>query len=145
MPLHIIKLCVGVDSVEDLEAHVAARLAAARASGAVAEQFHVTRVMPKRAAEVLAGGSLYWVIKGQVQVRQSILRFDAVTTADGIERCRIVLQPTFVRTDWMPRRAFQGWRYLVEEDAPRDLGDGEGSVHALPPDLRRELADLGLL
>lgn len=144
MPLNMIKLCVGVETVEDLEHHVATRLDDARRAGVVAEQFHVTRVMPKRANEILAGGSLYWVIKGQVQVRQPILRFDAFTSADGIERCRIVLRSDFIRTDWQPRRAFQGWRYLVQDDAPADFG-ADGEAAALPAQLRRELADLGLI
>ncbi len=140
MPLHMIKLCVGVDSVEDLEAHVRGRLAV----GQGAEQTHVTRVMPKRADEMLGGGSLFWVIKGQVQVRQPILRFDAIRTEDGVERCRIVLKPDFVRTWPLPKRPFQGWRYLTAEDAPADLGEG-ADLSELPPTLRRELAELGLL
>lgn len=145
MVLNMIKLCVGVDTVEDLESHVAMRLAAARAAGLPAEQTHRTRVTPKRADEILAGGSLYWVIKGNVQLRQPIRRFDAVTEADGIERCHIVLEPVFQRTAWQPRRAFQGWRYLTVEDAPPDLGADDASIAALPPELRRELAALGLL
>ncbi len=140
MPLHMIKLCVGVDSVEDLEAYVHARLAGNPGS----EQTHVTRVMPKRADEMLAGGSLFWVIKGQVQVRQPILRFDAIRTEDGIERCRIVLKPEFVRTWPLPKRPFQGWRYLTTDDAPADLGEG-ADLSEIPPALRRELAELGLL
>lgn len=140
MPLHMIKLCVGVDSVEDFEAHVQARLSVSPNS----EQTHVTRVMPKRAEEMVGAGSLFWVIKGQVQVRQPILRFDAIRTEDGIERCRIVLKPDFIRTWPLPRRPFQGWRYLTPEDAPADLGDG-ADLAELPPTLRRELAELGLL
>ncbi|WP_294646376.1 DUF1489 domain-containing protein [uncultured Aureimonas sp.] len=140
MPLHMIKLCVGVDSVEELEAHVRTRLS----SGPGAEQTHVTRVMPKRADEMIGAGSLFWVIKGQVQVRQPILRFDAIRTEDGIERCRIVLKPDFIRTWPLPKRPFQGWRYLTPEDAPADLGDG-ADLTELPPTLRLELAELGLL
>lgn len=142
MPLHMIKLCVGVDSVDDLEAHVAGRLADAAREGRAPEQVHVTRVMPKRSTEILAGGSLFWVIRGHVQVRQPILRFDAFTGADGIERCRIVLRPEFLRTSWQPRRPFQGWRYLKPEDAPDDAGEGGDE---LPESLKRELVDLGLL
>ncbi|MBB3934811.1 DUF1489 family protein [Aureimonas phyllosphaerae] len=140
MPLHMIKLCVGVDSVEDLEAHVRTRLSA----GPGAEQTHVTRVMPKRADEMVGAGSLFWVIKGQVQVRQPILRFDAIRTEDGIERCRIVLKSDFIRTWPLPKRPFQGWRYLTAEDAPADLGDA-ADLAELPSALRRELAELGLL
>ena len=144
MPLHMIKLCVGVETVEDLEAHVAHRFEEARRLSQMPEQVHVTRVMPKRADEIVDGGSLYWVIKGQVQVRQPLQRFEAFTAADGIERCRIVLRPEFIRTHWQPRRAFQGWRYLLPEVAPVDAGLDDGTV-SLPPALRRELAELGLL
>jgi hypothetical protein len=145
MPLNLVKLCVGVDTLEDLKSHVEARLAAARARGEPAEQGHVTRVRPVRADEILSGGSLYWVIRGNVQVRQRILRLDEALGADGITRCRIVLEPLFVSTHWQPRRPFQGWRYLKPEDAPQDLGEGGEDLEALPPDLRRELAMLGLM
>lgn len=145
MSLHLIKLCVGVDSVEELKSHVAGRLADARARGAAAEQGHVTRVTPTRAAEILQGGSLYWVIRGHVQLRQRILRFDPVEGADGISRCRIVLEPVFNPTEWQPRRPFQGWRYLKADDAPRDLGEEGDGTGELPASLRRELAMLGLM
>ena len=143
MSLHMIKLCVGVESIEDLQTHVALRLEMQRRAGQSPEQTHVTRVMPKRAAEMLNGGSLYWVIKGQVQVRQPLLRFDAFTSEDGIERCRIVLAPEFIATRWQPRRAFQRWRYLTVDDAPSDRSAADGEP--LPPQLERELAELGLL
>ena len=143
MPLHMVKLCVGADSVEDLQSWVAERLAAASREGLPAEQFHQTRMVPKRMEEILDGGSLYWVIKGKVQVRQPILAFRPVVDGEGIKRCRIVLEPRFVLTDWQPRRAFQGWRYLDPAEAPADLGSGGAA--AMPPELRRELADLGLL
>lgn len=145
MALHLLKLCVGVESVEDLQEHVAARLALARAEGRAAEQAHPTRMIPKRATELLDGGSLYWVIKGQIQVRQPLLAIRPFTDSSGIRRCHLVMETNFVRTAWQPRRPFQGWRYLKPDDAPADISgegaDGEG----LPSDLRRELIDLGLL
>ena len=140
----MVKLCVGADSVEDLQSWVAERLAVAVRDSQPVEQFHQTRMVPKRIDEILDGGSLYWVIKGKVQVRQPILAFRPVVDGEGIKRCRIVLEPRFVLTDWQPRRAFQGWRYLTPEEAPSDLGAG-GDMAAMPPELRRELADLGLL
>ncbi len=145
MPLHMVKLCVGANTVEDLRAWVDERLETARREGRPAEQIHQTRMMPRRQEEVLAGGSLYWVIRRNIQVRQPILQLRPFTDAEGVARCHIVLEPTFVATRWSPRRAFQGWRYLGPEDAPPDLADGDDAAAALPPDLRRELASLGLL
>lgn len=145
MALHLLKLCVGADSVEDLEAWIAERLAEAEARGAEREQFHVTRMIPKRASEIVGGGSLYWVIRGNIQVRQRLLEVRPFTDSDGISRCRLVLEPVLHRTRWQPRRPFQGWRYLESKDAPPDLGDDDAGLTALPPDLRRELAHLGLL
>jgi len=109
------------------------------------EHGHTTRMMPTRGTEILDGGSLYWVVKGSVQCRQRILDIRPFTDDEGIGRCRIVLDPKVVRTDWQPRRAFQGWRYLRPEDAPADLGEGRKGVAQMPPKLRQELAALGLL
>jgi hypothetical protein len=143
MPLHIVKLCVGCDSVEDLEEWIARRLDDKRRAGEPVEHFHTTRMVPRRTGE-LKGGSLYWVIKGSVQCRQQLLEVGPFTDTEGISRCRLVLDPKVVRTRWQPRRAFQGWRYLPDNEAPRDLGDG-AEIAALPPTLRRELSELGLL
>lgn len=145
MPLHLVKLCVGADCVEDLENWVRERLAAMERAGEAPEQRHTTRMIPKRLDELLDGGSLYWVIRGKVQVRQRLLEVRPFRDTDGIRRCHLVLEPVMRPTQWQPRRAFQGWRYLAEKDAPRDLGDGEAGLEDLPVELRRELADLGLL
>lgn len=145
MALNLLKLCVGADSVEDLEEWIAERLAEARAKGLPAEQFHTTRMVPTRGGELTDGGSLYWVIKGNVQCRQRLTEIRPFVDGEGISRCRLVLDPQVIRTEWQPRRAFQGWRYLQQNDAPRDLKDGSGGWQALPPDLRSELASLGLL
>ena len=145
MPLHLVKLCVGADSVEDLESWIDERLAAMRARGEVAEQFHTTRMVPKRVDELVDGGSLYWVIKGSVQCRQRLLEIRPFRDADGIGRCHLVLEPKVIRTQWQPRRAFQGWRYLTEADIPSDAGESSHGLNALPPELRSELAQLGLL
>jgi hypothetical protein len=145
MPLNILKLCVGCDSVEDLEEWVAFRLDEKRLAGEPLEHFHITRMVPSRVDEVINGGSLYWVIKGNVQCRQLITEIRPFVDDDGIGRCKLVLDPAIIRTDWQPRRAFQGWRYLRREDAPADVGmSGRGFV-AVPPQLRQELAALGLL
>ncbi|RBW58864.1 DUF1489 family protein [Ruegeria sp. A3M17] len=106
---------------------------------------HVTRMWPKREAEILNGGSIYWVIKGVVQCRQKILRMDEVRGEDGIRRCAIVLDPEVHRTQNALKRPFQGWRYLKPEDTPADLPKGRAEDDSLPDDLNRALADIGVL
>lgn len=140
MPLHLLKLCVGADGVEDLLDWQQTR-AARNADGL---PHHITRMWPKRADEVLAGGSIYWVFKGLVLARQPVLRLDEAPGADGIMRCAIVLDPAVVRTEPQPRRPFQGWRYLSPADAPRDLPQARTGDDDLPPALSAALADIGL-
>lgn len=144
MPLHIIKLCVGAESVEDLDHWIRQRILEKGVAGLPQEQTHTTRMTPKRADEVLDGGSLYWVIKGFVQVRQRILDIRSFKGADGVERCDLVLEPEIVRTEMQPRRPFQGWRYLTETDAPRDARQIKGADD-IPPEMRRVLAELALI
>jgi hypothetical protein len=137
--LNILKLCVGATSVEDLiEWHNAHRHV-----WRTGTTEHITRMTPKRDAEVLEG-SLYWVIKGVILARQKILTLEARTGADGINRCALVLDAKVIRTEAAPRRAFQGWRYLEPNDTPRDLTQTRAKEDALPPDLARALADIGL-
>lgn len=142
MPVHLVKLCVGADDIADLNDWVKRRTAANLAAGHGRVHDHVTRMFPRRTAEVLGGGSLYWVIAGLIQVRQRIRALEPVTGVDGIERCAILLDPKLVPTEPQPRRPFQGWRYLSVDDAPRDLA---GGVDAQSSALRAELAALGLL
>jgi hypothetical protein len=145
MALHLMKLCVGCDAIEDLEDWISRRLRAAKRGGEKPEHRHTTRMIPKRAGELLEGGSLYWVIRGNVQARQRLLDIRPFRDRDGIKRCHLVLEPKLAATEWQPRRAFQGWRYLKPEEAPRDLGSARAGLKALPPELRRDLAHLGLL
>lgn len=144
MSLHLLKLCVGAESVEDHKHWVESRLAAQKAAGVTPEQFHTTRMVPKRTAELLDGGSLYWVIKGNIQARQRLIDVRPFVDPDGISRCHLVLEPILHETSWAPRRPFQGWRYLDPDDAPPDFGAHDGGAE-LPAELRRELAVLGLL
>ncbi|HVL22346.1 MAG TPA: DUF1489 family protein [Amaricoccus sp.] len=144
MPVHLIKLCVGADSVQDLAAWQADRIAERRAAGLDPAQFHVTRMWPKRGDELTAGGSLYWVIRGLVLARQRILGLEPRRGDDGIERCALRLDPEIVRTRPQPRRPFQGWRYLRPEDAPADLAAG-AATQALPAELVAGLAEIGVL
>ncbi|HRP78686.1 MAG TPA: DUF1489 family protein [Aquamicrobium sp.] len=144
MPLHLIKLCVGCDSVEDLEEWIAEKLEEKRRGGLPVEHFHTTRMVPKRVDGLLDGGSLYWIVKGGVQCRQRLVDVRPFTDAEGVGRCRLILDPVVTRTEWQPRRPFQGWRYLDPKDAPGDLA-GAGTAEEMPLHLRRELAALGLL
>lgn len=145
MTLNLLKLCVGATAISDLESWIASRLALAKAEGRAVEQFHTTRMVPKRADELLDGGSLYWVIKGQIAVRQRLLHIRPHTDKDGIGRCDLVLEPVLIPVYPQPCRPFQGWRYLKVSEAPRDLNDGAENMAALPESLRRELRELGLL
>ncbi|WP_421851213.1 DUF1489 family protein [Oricola sp.] len=145
MALNIVKLCVGVDTVEELRGYIETRSARQRAAGMTPEYCHTTRMVPKRADEIEGEGSLYWVIKGRIQCRQRIEAIRPFVDGEGTSRCDIVLEPKLVLTQSQPRRPFQGWRYLKQDDAPADLGgDGEG-LDTLPADMRSELADLGLI
>ena len=147
MPLHLIKLCVGADSIEDLADWQAERLRERRKVGEKKPlPFHRTFQSPKRRAELLDGGSLYWVIKGIVQVRQPLADIAEGQRDDGTPCCLLVLKNELIPVRPMPRRAFQGWRYLDASEAPEDLGGRAASgVAAMPAKLRKDLADLGLL
>lgn len=138
--LHLLKLCVGTDSVEDLADWQESQ----RPHWPRGRAVHITRMWPKREAEVLSGGSLYWVIKGVILCRQRILALEQVTGGDGITRCALVLDAAITRTEAAPRRPFQGWRYLNPSEAPRDLTPGRALDDALPVDMARALADIGL-
>jgi len=139
--LHLIKLSVGTTGVEDLDAWHRDP----RAQGPDGLPRHVTRMWPRREAELLDGGSIYWVIQGLVQCRQRILRLDEVIGGDGIRRCAIVLEPGLVRTATAQKRPFQGWRYLEPRDAPPDLGRAHRNEEGLPPALSAALAEIGVI
>ncbi|MGH9808200.1 MAG: DUF1489 family protein [Terriglobia bacterium] len=147
MPLHLIKLCVGCDSIEDLAAWQVERLRQRRKAGEKKPRlFHRTFQTPKRREQLLGGGSLYWVIKGIVQVRQPLVDITEGTKEDGTPCCLLILKNELVAVRPTPRRAFQGWRYLSEEEAPSDLkGRSADGIVAMPPKLRKQLAELGLL
>lgn len=140
-PVNLIKLSVGTESVEGLIAWQEMRMA--QMPDGLPR--HVTRMWPKREAEIVAGGSIYWVIKGEIQCRQRVLRMDEVIGEDGIRRCAIVLDPELHPTQRATRRPFQGWRYLKAEDSPPDLPKGRESEEPLPDELNRALAEIGVL
>jgi hypothetical protein len=133
MALHMIKLCVGAETIEDLVEWQRTREPGDR-------WIMRTRQTPKRAAELLDGGSLYRVFKGVILCRQSILAVD--TVGEGVTaRCEVTVDPNIVRVAPTPRRAFQGWRYLQAQDAPPDLSlEAFGDA---PPELVRQLREIG--
>ena len=139
MALNILKLCVGAESVEDLEqwhrdhAHHWPK----------GRTEHITRMWPKREDEVLQG-SLYWVIKGVILARQRILALDERVGADGIRRCALVLDAEVIRTEAAPRRPFQGWRYLNPADSPPDRRKSTAREDIRPPAMATALAELGV-
>lgn len=139
MPLHLIKLSVGTEDLDDLRRWHARRLAD---TGRV---FHGTRMMPRRRDELLDGGSIYWVIKGLVAARQRLLAIERQADSDGRPMTHLVLEPDLVPTLPTPHRPFQGWRYLAPEDAPPDLHGAEHGLRDMPPEMLAELRQLGLL
>jgi hypothetical protein len=145
MTLHLVKLCVGADSLADLRQWMAARMAEAKRRSAPSRHAHVTRMAPKRAADILDGGSLYWVIKGQIAARQQMLGIEPFVDSHGIGRCKLWLDGAVVAVAPRPMRAFQGWRYFEAKSAPPDIDESQPGFAAMPEALRRELAGLGLL
>ncbi|MEA1830833.1 DUF1489 domain-containing protein [Methylobacterium durans] len=146
MPLHLIKLCVGPGTIEDLSARQERHRSEALRSGADPAPFHTTRMIPKRHAEIVGSGSIYWVIKGTLSCRQAITAIEPFTGSDGIARCRLVFDARLVPVSPRSYRPFQGWRYLSPKDAPGDLDAARsGDLAEMPEALRRELVSLGLL
>jgi len=135
LALHLIKLVVGVETAQELESYGRRRLAA---EGVWRVR---TRNTPVRAEELIAGGSLYRVIKGVIVCRQRILRIE--TVGEGREsQCAITVEPTLISVTPTPKRPFQGWRYLKGEEAPQDLDSG-GDVGDVPTSLMLKLRELG--
>lgn len=126
MTIHMVKLCVGADDIGDL-VDWQKRLMRDHAA-----PFHQTRMMPKRAAELTDGGSIYWVIRGVIQMRQPIVGVNQITDRGGRKACELIFDPELVRVEPTPKRAFQGWRYLQPGDAPADL---RGQAVDAPPEL----------
>ncbi|HUU25289.1 MAG TPA: DUF1489 domain-containing protein [Methyloceanibacter sp.] len=145
MTVHLVKLCVGVETVQDLRDWQAERLKTLARDGEAPELRHRTRQTPRRRRELLDGGSLYWVIKGLVLVRQQIVDLKEAAKDDGTPCCAIMLDPELVTTRAHPRRAFQGWRYLEVADAPADDRILENAADDMPPGMREELRELRLI
>lgn len=145
MTVHLLKLCVGVDTVQELKAWQEERLKRLVSVGKTPELCHRTLQTPRRRDEVLDGGSLYWVIKGFVLVHQRVLDLRLDKKDDGTDCCGIVLNPELVTTRPHPRRAFQGWRYLEVADAPPDTRGFDNADAEIPRGMREELRELRLI
>ncbi|HAB38700.1 MAG TPA: DUF1489 domain-containing protein [Rhodobacteraceae bacterium] len=139
--INLIKLSVGTETIDDLAAWQATK----RAQTPNGLPRHVTRMWPKRETEILAGGSIFWVIKGVVTCRQLIMHLNEHIGQDGIRRCAIVLHPEIIRVQTAIKKPFQGWRYLKPEDTPPDLPKSRPSEDPLPAELNRALAEIGVL
>lgn len=140
MTLHMIKLSVGTESLEDLAAWHEQRYAR------TGRLWHRTRMMPKRADEIVeGGGSIYWVIKQVVLGRQRITGFERVIDSEGRPDTLILLDRELVPVEPRPHRPFQGWRYLKPEDAPKDLEAGSKDLGEMPAEMVAELRALGLI
>jgi len=145
MSLHLVKMCVGVEQLDELAAFQRQRLADARARGEKPVLRHITRNAPRRAEELLAGGSLYWVFRGHLRVRQALTGIEPTVNAKGQAACALILDPVLIRVVPRPQRAFQGWRYLEGRDAPSDAGSRDTGIEELPDSMAEELRELGLL
>ena len=138
MTVHLKKLSVGATSLESIIEWQNVRITRGL------DIIHPTRNWPRRASEILDGGSLYWVIKGKMAARQKITDLREVTRDDGRSACGIILKPGLIPV-WPRRsRAFQGWRYLEVDDAPSDMPVSDDAT-PLPAELASELRELGLL
>ena len=139
--IHLIKLSVGSKTIDDLDRWQKTP----RAQTAAGEPRHVTRMFPKKEVELLSGGSIFWVIDGLIQCRQSILRLEEIIGEDGIRRCAIVLDPKLIPVHPTRKRPFQGWRYLAVDDAPMDTGVSKLQKQNLPKTLMVALDEIGVV
>ncbi len=140
MTLHLLKLAVGIDHLDQLKERQH------RFANNAGNFRHRTRMFPKRGEEILNGGSMFWVIKRLVLVRQPIIALHRETDREGRRFCLIELAPDHIAVEPQRKRPFQGWRYLKAEDAPCDLANGTGFIDPeIPPEMRAELGRIGLI
>lgn len=145
MTLHLLKLCVGCDTVEELQDWQRQRLRKLRQADPAANLMHVTRQTPRRAGFERGASSIYWVIAGFIRARQLVKDLQEVRGADGIARCGLILEPKLAITEAYPRRPFQGWRYIPAEEAPKDLDPSRNLETSIPAAMRNDLLELRLL
>jgi hypothetical protein len=145
MTMNLVKLAVGIEDVDHLQEVQVRRLTVAgQGSQERPQLLHITRNKPKRLAELVDSGSMYWVIKGFIRARQRILGAEDNVEGETRSGCGLILDPILVRTQMVPWKPFQGWRYLEQDKAPVDIDSTSPDVE-LPPEMAAELRNLGLL
>jgi len=140
--MHLQKLSVGTASIEGLQKWQNTMVARRKSRGLLPCHEHVTRMFPKQKDALLDGGSIYWVIKGQILCRNKIIGLEETRNGQGLKACSILMEPKLIPVQPASRRAFQGWRYLKPEDAPKDLL-GIGEAEDLPRELMVKLVNIG--
>ena len=146
MPLNLVKLAVGITDIDHLKIIQTKKLQDPNLNqGNKKTLYHITRNTPRRYEEIVNGGSLYWVIKRVIQVRQLITGVESIKKTDGKSSCALILDPVLSKTVPRPFRPFQGWRYLTPDMAPEDLPSHENKNEQIPYKLAKELQNLGLL
>lgn len=146
MALHLIKLAVGIETVSHLRERQRQRLAEAAGNGQDPRLRILTRNMPRRGDEIVGeGGSLYWVVKGHILVRQAITAIEPVTNSESNRRCAIYLDTNLVGVRSRRSRPFQGWRYLEADRIPQDSSGSLDDENEAPPEMAADLREMGLL
>lgn len=143
--VNLVKLCVGITTINQLEQLQSMRRGEYVKAGRPPVNIHITRNKPKRSKEIINSGSLYWVIRRQIRVRQKIIRIDDIEDAEGRKKCCLVLDSDLIKTEHRAYRPFQGWRYLEQSDAPADLSNNQKAESEMPSEMEEELRGLGLL
>ncbi len=145
MTVHLLRMAAGIESIGQLKSVQAARLAAQSGEKGSRVLRTYTRNVPRRMTELLDGGSIYWVMKRFIRARQAVIGCERLTNSEGRIYAALTLDPEISRTELRPQKAFQGWRYLRPEDAPRDLAAAAEAADGMPPEMVAELRQLGLL
>ncbi|MBT7954689.1 MAG: DUF1489 domain-containing protein [Rhodospirillaceae bacterium] len=143
MAVHLLRMAVRIESIAHLSEIQAERMASTKGK----RLFTYTRNVPRRTAELIDGGSIYWVVKRLIRVRQKIVGIEPGTNEEGRKYCAIELDPGHILLEPRQQKAFQGWRYLKPEEAPIDLPPGSTvEIDAdMPPEMQAELRELGLI
>lgn len=145
MTVHLVKMAVGIESFDHLVSVQSERFRRAEETEGKGILRHLTRNTPRRAEEVLDGGSIYWIIKGYIRAHQRITGFGEATGRNGRPRCALILDPNLVRTELLPHKPIQGWRYMEPAAVPEDLTSKAMEKTSLPDEMAAELRALGLL